>query len=394
MHKNYILTRSAFPYGFASTNRIKCYAKALCKADVPCEVIIYQRNNIKENSVVSDVFEGVHFRYINGKSIRASNIYIARLFDLYDRISLCFFLLFHVKKGDAVFGYELIPFHFLLILIVHIKDAKYYAELCEYPYIDEDSKKSEWQKKICTWFILRCQFRLYDGIIAISDGLVELGKNYANPQCKIIKIPILIDSGRIQQIDRQIHNNGMYIFHSGKLTERKDGILGMIEAFGLALKQIRTPLKFYCTGEKDNSPYKDEIDSLIHKYHLQNSLFFTGYLSEPLLAEKISRASMAIINKYPTKQNKYCFATKLGEYMAWGIPIIITKVGEAVNWLHDGEDVVMVNPCEKEELASAIVRLINDDKLRDNLSRKAIETCQKSFVYENYSVILKDFFET
>ena len=48
--KVYILTKEPFPYGMASTNRIKCLAWAIKQEGIECEVNIFQRTDKKENS--------------------------------------------------------------------------------------------------------------------------------------------------------------------------------------------------------------------------------------------------------------------------------------------------------------------------------------------------------
>lgn len=48
------------------------------------------------------------------------------------------------------------------------------------------------------------------------------------------------------------------------------------------------------------------------------------------LMEYTKGASLFIIYKNENIQNKYCFATKLGEYLLSGNPVITTDVGEAM----------------------------------------------------------------
>lgn len=90
-------------------------------------------------------------------------------------------------------------------------------------------------------------------------------------------------------------------------------------------------------------------------------------------------------------QNKYCFATKLGEYLAMGKVVITTKCGEVVNWLHHKEDVYFVAPCDTDELTNAIVEIVTDTKLRAIIEKNARKTCEKSFAYKNYSHVLSEF---
>ncbi len=391
MSKVYLITRTPFPFGNAATNRVKCYAKALACQDVDCEVIIYQRND-KNSVAASGMFENIRYRYISGVQHRHSSHFVARWNDLKDRFRLCIFLMINVKAGDRVFFYELIPFVSLLTFIVHFKAGKSVGELCEYPYVA--SKHYKWIKQAWTQFILRVQFKMYDGIIAISDTLLKLAEEKASCSCNKIKIPILVDLERfnLSNSSESCTGNDLFIFHSGTLTEQKDGILGMITAFGETVKTVSVPIKFYITGSMESSPHKEEIRRLMDKYCLNGKLVFTGYLSEEELVSYLKRASFVIINKYPTIQNIFCFSTKLGEYMAMEKVVIITKVGEAVNWLHDMVDCYFVEPNAPNEISKAIIELINNSQLYNYISKNARLTCENSFSYHLYGKKLKEFF--
>ena len=89
-----------------------------------------------------------------------------------------------------------------------------------------------------------------------------------------------------------------YIFHCGTLQEQKDGILGMIEAFGKAVMKNES-IRFICTGYIEQSPNSEEIRALIEKYGIHDKLTFVGYLSLSELRNYLSRAALVIINTSP-----------------------------------------------------------------------------------------------
>ena len=359
MSKVYFITKSPFPYGYASTNRLKCYAKALKSQGTDCEMIIFQRGCIRDNRA-KGVYEGIPYLYVGGKSLRSSSKYIARINDIIDRIKVVTFML-HVKPKDTVYFYQSIPFIIVLLFIAKIKGARCLSELCEYPYIG--STKSSWGKKIGKWFVMNILMKRYDGFVAISDSLVKLAKQIS-PQSEIIKVPILVDYSRFYETNNACNDKSdPYIFHSGSLTEQKDGIVGMIKAYGEVLKRTNIPLKFYSTGNIASSKHADEIKELIEQYNLHGKLVFLGYLSEKDLLHYLRYSKLVILNKYPTLQNKYCFATKLGEYMAMGKVVIITKVGESMNWLHNRSDCFMINPYDTEDLVKAVIEVLNNNDL-------------------------------
>ena len=393
--KVYILTREPFPNGMAATNRIKCYAKAIIKKKVACEVLICTRTERygkpPKNTIGDGIFEDISYKYIGGTPLRSGNIVLRQINDRMDKVWTMLYLFKHLKKGDIVLGYCGVFPHFIntIIRITHMKNAFYFRDLCELPYgtSQETARNIKLRK-----FTFSKQFPLCDGFIAISDTLVTLAEKYKRTDAKVLKVPILVDFEKYCIVDKSNEVDVPYIFHSGTLYEQKDGILGMIEAFGIALRQIPFPIRFISTGKIENSPHKEAIHELIEKYHLKDKILFTGYLSESELRDYLSKASLVIINKYDTQQNKYCFSTKLAEYLAASKPVIITKVGEAMNWLTNGKDAYIVEAQRIDSLAEKIVDAFTEVQKRYDIAKNGFKTCKNSFDYRNYSKQLIDFF--
>lgn len=393
--KVYIITREPFPNGMAGTNRIKCYAKALISRGVECVVLNYTRTEVYgkkiQNIDGNGIFEGIPFKYIGGTPLRGCNVILRRINDYLDKERLKRYLKKVLHPKDVVFGYagQDVNYIISIINIAHDNGAYFVRDLCELPYgtRTETLKAIKGRKAI-----LEQQFPLCDGIISISEALQNLAKIYVNDNCKLQKIPILVDYEQYKLEDFSSEVNTPYIFHSGTLYEQKDGILGMIEAFGIAVQQLKSPLNFISTSKIEYSPHASEIKKLIEKYNLDERIRFTGYLTNAELKQYLSHASLVIINKYQTQQNYYCFSTKLGEYFAAGKPVIITNVGEAMNWLMHKKNAYIVEPSNVEKLSQAIIYLISDSNERFSIAKNGRELCKQSFDYRVYGELLESFF--
>lgn len=393
--KVYILNTGPFPYGMASTARIKCYAQALQNANIDCEIDVFERyanyGKDKKNENIKISNEGIKYWYA-GHRLYGSNNKIFRIYNNWlDKRSMLKYLKQNLKKGDFVLLYfSDVRFSLKVINLVHKKQSFVIKELNEIPGKGSPSKKNAIIKQKTENHI----FNKFDGIICISDALMEYCKQYISQQCKLIKIPILVDFDKYAIPDNQRISSPKYIFHSGSLIERKDGILGMIEAFGKTLSKLPYPIIFYCTGNYENTPHHREIEALIHKYNLHNNLIFTGYLTEEELKEKLSYASLVIINKLVSTQNTYCFATKLAEYTAAAKPVIITKVGEAVNWLKNKISAYIIEPGDTDLLADTIVHAFQNEEERIKIGKNGKEVCEMYFNAKCYSNILEHYLKS
>jgi glycosyltransferase involved in cell wall biosynthesis len=182
-----------------------------------------------------------------------------------------------------------------------------------------------------------------------------------------------------------------YIFHAGTLNQQKDGILGMIEAFGMAKQRLQKPIKYILTGNIDSSTHPVEIRKLIKQYQLEDSIEFVGYLFRDQVKAYLSKASLVISNRHKSKQDYYGFSTKVGEYLASGTPLITTRWGEAINWLKDGETAYIIEPENTEALADAIVRVFTNQEEARRIGKAGQDLCRSSFDYRNWSKPLVEF---
>ena len=386
--KLFIVTREPFPNGMAATNRIKCLAKAFISQGVDCKVVVFSRSSYNPGFPGIGIFEGIPYEYVGGSPKRIKGQLLGRIQSFLLQMRFFYLLKRRLALNDVVYGFlssGKTSAH--MIDIIHRKKAHYIAELCELPFGTVKETETLKEKRN---YVLEHLFPLFDGVVAISDTLFQLAKSHCSPQCKVVKVPILVDFEKYDLPDASGDTDIPYIFHSGTLYEQKDGILGMIEAFGIAVNQLDRPIHFLLTGKIKQSPHSYEIARLIEKYGLEDKIRFIGYQTFEGLKKPLSEASLVILNKYPTQQNLYGFSTKLGEYLAAGKPVIITRVGEAMNWLTNMENAYIIEPNDTELLAKTIVKAFEDDMTRKQIGLNGKLLCKKAFDYHINGAVLRN----
>lgn len=392
--KAYIVTKEPFPNGMAATNRIKCYARAIHDGGMDCEVLIcgsteLVREKVK-NPEAKGYYEGVPYKYIGGSSTDF-HIKPLRLWGQFLRLLKTEkYLLQNLKKGDILFLYMGVKINWLLRFMKIAKKNKAFCvrDLCELPYGTGAETRKHIRLRNKTF---EKQFSKLDGIVSISDALLQLAQQHTLPACKHIKIPIMVEYEHFKMQNKSMDANVPYIFHSGTLYQQKDGILGMIEAFGIAKQQLLSPLKYILTGRIDEASHPEELKSIIQKYSLEDSIEFVGYLTRDQVKEYLSKASLVISNRPKSKQDYYGFSTKLGEYLASGTPLITTYWGEAINWLKNGENAYIIEPENTKALADTIVHVFNNFDEAKRIGLKGQELCHTYFDYRVWSKPLVNF---
>lgn len=387
-----VILTSSYPLGNAGTNRTHYICKGLIEAGASVELLItnptesvFGERNLKS----AGVFDQVVFRYINNKLVRSNNIITRKLVDIWCHLAT----LFLVMRNQEGFNYfivigTLIDFRLVLPFLKYFNDAKFVLEINEYPFV---TRKNNFFNLMRKFALFRIIFPLYDGFIVISNPLKNLINQYKSQSGFTTVIPILTDDISPKSFSESVLANP-YILHAGPLSEDKDGILGMIMAYKIALEQLTNPVKFVITGEIRRSPEHTRVMDMIEKFDLSSSVIFTGYLSRQDLESYLTNASMAIINKKDNQQNRFCFPTKVGDYLKFGVPLIITSIGEIASYFEDGVNAYVVDPDDPRKIASKIVQIMNNPDEAKLIAQKAKMLLKKEFNYSHQGLRLYDQF--
>lgn len=391
--KVYILTRNPFPIGMAATNRIMNYAKGLLANGVECEVITCRRTEpygaVKNNDNKGVADGDVPFRYIPPTTQRSSRFLNRRIDDFLDDWAVAGWIKKNVIAGDVVLYFNPQFSHILRVVrACHRRKCKIVRELCEYPYGTQSDSIKE---KVLRWLYERIAMPRFDGFIAISESLEKYAKEKGGKSAAIIKVPILIGAEQYEGVEAY-KQECPYIFHAGTMYERKDAIVSTMKAFAKASKELDSKVDFILAGPE--SPHKEELAAIIAENKLEDRVHFIGRLTHTEVLRYQKGAWLTILNKNDNVQNRNGFSTKLGDVLLAGTPVITTTVGEANNWLKDGESAFITEPHNVDAIAEQIVRAYRNPELMKRVSAGGKKVAKENFDYCIQGKRLKEYFKT
>lgn len=368
-----IITREPFPNGRAASCRIKNLAWGLSENGYKCEVIVTRRTEtnqqIRNNKYSKGrLSENITYEYLT-KDTHFCNTIRATIQNIFEPL-LTF--IHCVKKNDSdtivIFYGQRLFLEIFIGLACLITKSIFCKDLVKYPYLKDE------RPTIKSWITFHIIFKAYNAFIVICDDLEKIANKYKRAKSKIIRIPILLNTSKVCE---QTIQKPKYIFHSGSLTENKDGFCGILEAFGKTRILSGTDIDLYVTGNFDSITNKELATKIIEKYKLQHCIKFMGYINEDDVLKYQNGSLLFWINMHDTTTNKYCFPTKLGEYLFSGNPVIITDIGTAPKYLKNEESAYIVPANDTESMANIAVRIINNPKEAENVGAngKKIATC-------------------
>ena len=383
-----VLLTEAYPVGMACTNRTHLYCKGLVEVGNDVRILIPQPTESQDhvrNSQKRGVFEGVRFTYANG-SVKANGFLKRRI---QNSISLLNTILFFFKFRPEV------------ILIVS-NNFKYtlLGFICSFflntKLVREKTKVPFYKKEYLSTFLkfrIRSEFRLFDGLIVISENLKSFFRDDIILKRKIFVMPILIDT----QEPMKASNNERIdvqptLVYTGSLLDHKDGVVTILRAFGRIKKNFPN-MQLVMSGELESSADKDKILSTIQFLNLQQSVKFTGYIEKDRLIELRNNASALVLAKPSNRQNYYNMATKIGEYLLSGRPIVISCVDPISQYLTNKIDAFITEPNE-HDIANQVNFILNNLPECSCVGKNGRETAINFFDYKKHVVRLADFFHT
>ena len=240
-------------------------------------------------------------------------------------------------------------------------------------------------------FMTRLVVRLTDAIFLLSTEEIRAWTDF-EPRGHYYRVdnPFLPSSTRkTGSFANTIKKTDSYptLLFAGRLLRLK-GIFDLLDAMPLILKQIDCRLLIAGYGEE-----KEEIEHCIAKANLQQRVSLLGYLDSEHLADIYRSTSVFILPTYYGEG----FPTVISEAMSFGLPIVTTAIRGTADHLKNEVNTLFVPPRDPQAIASAVVRLLRDPKLCEEMGCANLAKVQE-FAPENvapkYSEIFSELLET
>ena len=226
------------------------------------------------------------------------------------------------------------------------------------------------------------------GMLVISQALKEyfLGKGIR----RIEVINMFVDNSRFEH--KQSNAKEKYIAYCGWISEFKDGVDCLIKAFA-EMKEIYQDFRLYLIGDFISFNDKIRLENLVESPKLNDSVVFTGKVAPEKMPDLLCSAKILALARPNNEQSKYGFPTKLGEYLATGIPVVVTDVGEIGSFLYDKQNCIVTRPDDPHAFCEALKWVISHPEEAANIARRGKLTVRQEFSYSTQSKKAFEFFE-
>ncbi|UHG93161.1 glycosyltransferase family 4 protein [Spirosoma oryzicola] len=266
-----------------------------------------------------------------------------------------------------------------ILLIIYAKYLKYkivFDIVEDNRYATSFSSFLGWLRMKTSIYLLRKVNYLGDGIIVISSHLQKLLVGIAGNNTTIEYIPITVNLEKFEGKKRFDPSKKEFkIFYGGSFFLGKDGIEYLIEAFNIVQAKYQN-IKLVLSGK---SIVKNEYNKIQKLIDSNSKIINKGYLTHEQYYKELNSADIFCMPRNNSKLSHAGFPFKLGEYLASGRAVVATRVGDVTNYLVDKENSLLVEPESAEQIADAILHLLENPILISELGDKAKELAKNNF---------------
>lgn len=205
--------------------------------------------------------------------------------------------------------------------------------------------------------------RLADKVLSVSKNDIPL-INRKFGISEVEWMPIAVDTEKF--VPAREKPEPPVITYVGKLEKWK-GIDTLIETFKLVSKEVKN-VKFLVVGT--GSMEKDLREA-------QLPIEFSGAVPYEKMPEVYQRTSVLVLPSYMEG-----FPVTCVEAQACAVPLVTTDVGDTKEIVINGETGFLAKTGDAQEVASHLIKIVTDKKLREQLGETGRMRVKQSFSYE------------
>ena len=274
----------------------------------------------------------------------------------------------YFKKGSCKILQDVDVFHTSSYDLESPKGARFFITVHDviikaYPYGHSKRTIDEIDEK------LKRVLSKADTLIADSHNTKsDLMKFYGVPDSKVFVIYPGVDFlSEVSPCRGEASDKEEYILFVGTLEPRKN-VDGLIKAFGWLKKKSGIKHKLYITGMK--GWMFEDIFKAYEESEFKKDIIFKGYVKEKELRKLYQEASVFV---YPSFYEGFGFP--IIEAFSSGAPVVTSRTSSCGEIA--GDSAILIDPSSYNQMGEAILRLIGDNKLREELIRKGIDRARE-----------------
>lgn len=226
-----------------------------------------------------------------------------------------------------------------------------------------------------------------DKIICVSEAVKEVLKPVLKDESKV---KVIYDGIEVEKFSK-FRNTGilhrdynlppdtLIVGNIAGLTKQKD-LFTFLEAAEIILQNTQKPVRFVIVGQ---GPLEQELKSRSTQLGISDQVIFAGFRND--IPEILPEFDVFMLSS-----DTEGLPLSIMEAFAAGVPVAATAAGGTGEAVKD-EITGMISPVKQpESLAHNVIRLLEEEELREKVKKNALELVQRKF---NLTVMEREYYE-
>ena len=385
-----------FPNGLASTVRVAALARGLSEQGRRVRLLCLGPSEVPSlgvrNIEARGSQDGVGFEYTCGRTTRGgTGLEQAWLVLKGLAVGATRVLEFHRREGvDTLVvssdKWIVVP---LFWLVAKLCGATYICEQSEEPFYQVE-RSAAW--RMISAILTYTLYRLYDGAIVISAHLERYMRARMRRGARLLRIPILMDAHAFGRSAGPGPIGGEYVAFCGTLNEAKDGVLTLARAFVQICAEF-PGVRLVLIGDSPKVSQIPRIRAFVEDLGIADRGVFVGIVARRELPGYLDSATALALARPSSLQASAGFPTKLGEYLATGRPVVVTRTGEIDTYLEDGVNVYFSPPDDASAFAGRLRHVLQHPEEAAAVGRRGREAACEFFDFRANGPRIRGFIE-
>lgn len=374
-----------FPNGTAPTARITCYARGLKAAGKDVLVLCLGTSEPSPPAPATNTLVGgispdhIPFQYTCGSTVRSLTFWRRRRDRLRGLLGAARGIR-HLHKREsveAILLYSDSPLEALVTWTVsrHV-GAIHLAEVNEMPF-HTPRPGILWRLRRNVYN--RTFYRLFDAGIAISDRLERHVMAYGSPTVAVLRAPVMVDTDAFHPRADSVMEERT-ILYCGLLNEHKDGVGTLMTAFAGIANEM-PDVRLVLVGDTYTGTRIPEFRILARALSIEDSVVFVGNVQRSEVPAFLSKASVLALARPSSPQADAGMPTKVAEYLASAVPVVLTQIGEVAAFLESGINAYLIPPDDVVALERALRHVLLNPEEARVVGRRGRDVAIRHFDY-------------
>lgn len=219
-------------------------------------------------------------------------------------------------------------------------------------------------------------------VVANSAGLKSMAMK-TSPDLDILSISNGVDTNKYFPAIQKNKSGVVTILFTGRLRFQK-GLPCLIEGVDM-LKHDKNCTKRFCLKLAGYGPEEVNLRSLVAKKKLEKEVIFLDHLDEEDLIREYQAADVFVNPSFNEGM-----PNSMLEAMACGLPCVATDIEGNNELIKVGHNGFLIPQKDAPALANALLKLIEDDMLRERMGKESRKIIIENFSWEKTAKKLED----